>query len=47
MEELLGFRFNPVSFILDKNGIIVYMKVGYSSENISDMEKILEEISVK
>ena len=47
IEELLGFRFNPVSFILDKNGIIVYMKVGYTSENIANMERILEKFSGK
>ena len=42
LEELLGFRFNPVSFIVDSDGIIVYMKVGYSSDNITMMDQVIE-----
>jgi thiol-disulfide isomerase/thioredoxin len=42
LEKQLAFQFNPVSFILDKNGVIVYMKVGFSSENVSLMEEIIE-----
>ena len=47
IENSLGFRFNPVSLILDSKGIIKFMSVGYSQDNTSQMDKILEEESKK
>ena len=42
IEGALSLQFNPVSFILDGEGTIIYMEVGYTPENISNMEQILE-----
>ena len=47
IQNALGIRFNPISFILDGDGTILYMKVGYSHKNISDIEKILKEKNIK
>lgn len=47
VEKMLGLVFNPVSFILDSDGTIIYMEVGYTAENIAQMDEILEEAGKK
>jgi thiol-disulfide isomerase/thioredoxin len=42
MEETLGFRFNPVHFVVDPDGIIIFMKVGYTAENIAMIEEVIQ-----